>query len=280
MTPSRAQSVSDADRDVRQYLIRIAAMLGGELGDTLTALYVYGSLAAGSYHRERSGIDLIAVVSRKLEATERERLSRLLVRLSDERPMPGDIDVWVLQERYARSFEHPMPYEARYDSAAHERIRRGGIDFSRDETSIDLAARVLDARQRGVTLVGPPAASLFGPVPWHAYISALETEFGLARRAVSDDPVYAILNACRVLHGATTPAMHPLSKDEAALWAMQTVPRMYHSIVNDALALYRGNKSADDVVFLERDIIALREFVRERSQPAFLRASDDGEEEE
>ena len=55
---------------------------------------------------------------------------------------------------------------------------------------------------------------------------------------------------------------------------------MYHSIVNDALQLYRGTKSGDDVVLLERDIIALREYVRERSQAAFARARDTGEEDE
>jgi hypothetical protein len=54
---------------------------------------------------------------------------------------------------------------------------------------------------------------------------------------------------------------------------------MYHSIVNDALQLYRGTKSMDDVVLVERDIIAFREYVRERAQPAFARASDTGEEE-
>jgi predicted nucleotidyltransferase len=98
MRRSRAQSVADADRDLRQYLIRIAGTLGDALGDTLVGLYVYGSLATGSYHRERSDIDLIGVVSRKLDPDERERIARLLVRLSDARPAPGDIEVTVIQE--------------------------------------------------------------------------------------------------------------------------------------------------------------------------------------
>jgi hypothetical protein len=74
--------------------------------------------------------------------------------------------------------------------------------------------------------------------------------------------------------------MRSLNKDEAAVWALQNVPRMYHSVINDALQIYRGTKSSDDVVFLERDVIALREYVRERSRAAFERASDSGEEED
>ncbi len=280
MSRSRPQSVADADRDLRQYLIRIAATLGDKAGDALTGLYVHGSLATGSYHRERSSIDLIAVVSRKLTPHEREGIARVFVRLSDERPVPGDIWITVVQERYARAFEHPMPYEVHYGPAWHERIRRGAVEFARDETSADLAAKVLEVRQRGVTLVGPPPESLFGPVPWHAYVNALEVEFGSARRSVAKQPVYAILGACRVLHGTTTPSMKSLNKDEAGVWALQTVPRMYHSAINDALQLYRGTKSLDDVVLTERDIIALREYVRERSQNAFDRASDTGEDDE
>jgi streptomycin 3"-adenylyltransferase len=280
MNSPRAQSVADADRDLRQYLIRIAGVLGDLLGDKLTGLYVHGSLATGAYHRERSDIDLIGVVSRKLTPHEREAAARTLVQLSDARPVRGDIEVSIVQERYARAFEHPMPYEVHYSSAYHELIRRGRFDYAQDRTNVDLAANIVELRERGVTLVGPPASSLFGFVPWHAYVNALEADFEWARPHVQDEPVYAVLNACRVLHGATTPQMRSLNKDEAGVWALQTVPRMYHSIINDALQLYRGTKSADDVVFMERDIIALREYVRERSQSAFARAGDSGDGEE
>jgi predicted nucleotidyltransferase len=276
---SRGRSVADADRDVRQYLVRIAAVLGDVLGDRLAGLYVHGSLATGAFHRERSDIDLLAVTTAKLSPNLREAVARALVQLSDARPVAGDIEVSVIQECYARAFVHPMPYEVHYTGSLHETIRRRQFDFAQDRTSVELAANIVDARERGVTLYGPPAAAMFGPVPWHAYVNALEADFRSARTHVTDMPVYAVLGACRVLHGATSLNITALNKDEAAVWALQTVPRMYHSIINDALQLYRGTKSLDDVVLTERDIIAFREYVRERSQSAFLRASDTDEEE-
>ncbi len=143
---------------------------------------------------------------------------------------------------------------------------------------MDLAANVVEVRERGVTLLGSPPDTMFGPVPWHAFVNALEADFTWAGDHIEDTPVYAILNACRVLHGATSRAMTALNKDEAALWALQTVPETYHSIVNDALQVYRGAKSIDDVVLSAREIGAFRDYVRERSQPAFERASETGEE--
>lgn len=280
MNAPRAQSVADADRDLRQYLIRIAGALGDLLGDVLAGLYVYGSLATGAYHRERSGRDLLGVVSRKLTPKERESLARTLVRLSDARPTRGDIHVSIVEERCVRSFEHPLPYEVQYTQATHEAIRRGRVDFSQEHTDVNLAANIVEARSRGVTLVGPPPESLLGYVPWHAYVNALEAQLNRGRAQVDGDPAGAVLDACRVLRGATSAAMETANKDEAAVWALATVPRMYHSVVNDALQIYRGSKSEDDVVFAERDIIALREYVRERSQAAFARASDTGDDDE
>jgi predicted nucleotidyltransferase len=276
---TRGRSVADADRDVQQYLVRIAAGLGEVLGDKLAGLYVYGSLATGSFHRERSDIDLLGVTTTKLTPAFREAVARALVRLSDARPLPGDIEVSVIEEQYARAFHHPLPYEVHYSFEWHEKIRRREVDFAEDRTSVDLAANVVEVRERGVTLLGPSPDIMFGPVPWHAYINALEADFHWVRARLSEMPVYAVLSACRILHGTTSGTMNALNKEEAAMWALRTVPRMYHSIINDALQLYRGNKSIEDVVLVERDVVAFREYVRERSQQAFSRASDSGEEE-
>lgn len=276
----RGRSVADADRDVRQYLVRIAAAMGEVLSEKLSGLYIHGSLATGSFHRERSDLDLIAVSNTKLTPGWRETVARALVNLSDARPMKGDIEVNVIQERYARAFEHPLPYEVHYSSRYHEDIRHGRIDFEADRTNVDLAANLMEARERGVTLFGPSPQVMFGPVPWHAYINALEADFNWARPFIAEMPVYAVLSACRILHGTTSRSLSVLNKDEAATWALETVPRMYHSIINDALQLYRGTKSIDDVILIERDIIAFREYVRERSAPAFARASDTGEDDE
>lgn len=268
MNAPRGRNVADADRDVRQFLIRIAGMLGELLGDRLIALYVLGSLATGAFHRERSDLNLLGVVNRPLSDEQRERTARLLVKLSEERPIPGDIDVDVVTEHGAKHFTHPVSYEVRHAKA------------NRKHANATLAARILEVRERGVTLVGPSPDRMFAPVPWHAYIGALQTQLEETRALAERDPVTAVLDACRVLFGSTNPNMHAVSKDEAAVWALRSAPDRYHSTINDALQIYRGTKHFDDVVFAPDEVLAFGEYVRERSQSAFDRAGDNGEEEE
>ncbi|HET7812766.1 MAG TPA: aminoglycoside adenylyltransferase domain-containing protein [Candidatus Baltobacteraceae bacterium] len=276
----RAQSVTDADRDIRQYLIRVAGVLGDTLGERLVGVYVHGSLATGVFRRERSDIDLLAVVRRPMDTAERAALARTIVRLSDARPVQGDIEITVMAERDARSFEYPTPYELQYSAAYHEAFRRGSFDFAAQHVSNQLAVDILETRERGFVLFGPPPADLFAFVPWHAYIASLREDFDWGTRHIIDAPVYSILNACRVLHGVSSLQPSVLNKDEAARWALNEVPIEHQSTILDALNLYRGEKTADDVVLTLPSIEALRAYVLEKARPAFDRATDDGDDDD
>ncbi|MGZ3551744.1 MAG: aminoglycoside adenylyltransferase domain-containing protein [Vulcanimicrobiaceae bacterium] len=275
---SRAQSVTDADHDIQRYLVGIAGNLGDLLGDTLVGVYVHGSLAMGSYHRERSDIDILAVVDGRLHPEMREAVAQLFVRISDMRPTPGDIEATVVQDRYARSYEHPMPFEVHYSSGQRKRITAGESDYTQNPTDLDLAAHITNARERGVRIFGPEPRSVFGPVPWFAYINALEADFNWAGERAKSDPLYAILNACRTLYGATQRDLRVLSKDEAARWALESIPREFEPLVREALDVYRGASRATE--FDAKRVAALREYVHERALPAFDRASDTGDDEE
>ena len=270
---SRPQRVPDADRDILIYLIRIAGTLGELLGDGLAGLYVHGSLAAGTFRRSRSDLNLIGVVDGSLEPSEREAAARTLMRLSDGRPLWGDIDISILQAHHARNFTMPMPVEVRYAKERHEAIRRSQVDYAVPEESVLLASSIVDLRNAGIALVGPPVETVFGPVPWYAYMEALAIYLQRSDRDVTHDPGIAVLAACRVLHGATARGISLADKEWAARFALESSPLQYHGILNDALALYRGIKTPDDVVL---DAGTAREFisyVRTRTGAIFERAS-------
>jgi streptomycin 3"-adenylyltransferase len=272
---SRAQNVTDADSDIQRYLISVAGTIGDFLGEALVGIYVHGSLAMGSFHRETGDADLLVVLRGALHPEMREGLAHVLLRLSDARPMPGDIEVTVIQERHAREYQHPMPFEVHYSSAWRDRIASGEVDYLANDTDLDLAAHVTAVRERGVRLFGPPPRSIFGPVPWFAYINALEADFNWAGERAKRQPAYAILNACRTLHGATQRDVRILSKDEGAQWALQSLPEEFAPLVRQAIDEYRGIPQS--AAFDSARVNALRDYVRVRAQPAFDRANDTGD---
>ncbi len=274
----RGQSIAEADREVRQFVIRVAAVLGEVLQDSLAGIYLHGSLATGSFHRERSDIDFIAVTTRSLTQDERAALARVLVRLSDERPTVRDIELTVITQEHAQHFTHPLPYELHYSDAYHELFRRKRFDFQVQRESRDLAVQLVEARERGVALFGPPPERVFGLVPWYAYIDSLREDFMWAGERAAEMPLYAILNACRILNGVSERGMSVLNKDEAGVWALQATPEQYHPAVRDALLVYRGVKSLDDVIFSQPEIAALRAYVFDRAHSAFERATDTDDE--
>lgn len=268
MNQDRAQHLSDADLDLRKYLVRVAAVLGEVLPDSLAGLYVRGSLAAGTYRRRYSEIALVIVVERALSAAEREDLAGAAVRLAGERPVPGDFLLSVIEERYARSFVDPLPYEMRYALQPH----RGASE--------ELAAELVDVRARGLVLVGPPAAQMFGPVPWYAFINALRERLASAMTGASRHPVEAILDGCSILAATTSNVTALTPPEEAAASALETIPQTHRAMVKDALQVYRGTKSFDDVVFHKREMEEFFAYVAERAQPAFARAGDTGDDDE
>ncbi|MDQ2872323.1 MAG: DUF4111 domain-containing protein [Candidatus Eremiobacteraeota bacterium] len=255
---SRAQNVTDADQDIQRLLVAIAGNLGEFLSDALVGVYVYGSLAMGSFRRERSDLNVLAVVRGKLRPEMREGLERLLLRLSDSRRIAGDIDIVVMQERYAREYEHPIPFEFHYNSSNCD--------------SIEPAACLIGARERGVRLFGPEPRAMFGPVPWFAYMNAVQVAFERAGRCAAKEPVEAVLNACRTLHATTQRDLEVVPKDEAALRLLSILPEPLAPMVREAVNAYRG--APETFAFEIGQVTALRAFVLERARPAFERASD------
>lgn len=243
--PGRAQRWDDCDADVRAWVERIVQALRDELGSTLEGVYLHGSLAAGCYHRPKSDVDLLVVVTERVPEDARRRLGLRLADLSDARPTVGDVELSVVQARHARAFTHPMPFELHYGGDWTGAIRRGEIDFAADRADGDLAAHVTFARARGVALLGPPPRAAFAPVPWSDFVDSVMEDFAwiVEDDHVLESPFYAVLNACRVLQLLTEGEGTVASKDEGALWALAHLPPGHRPIVARALEVYRSSAS-------------------------------------
>lgn len=247
----------DCDPDVQRFVLGIVGALHRELSTELVGIYLHGSLAMGSYYPPKSDVDLLVVVNVRLTVPQRAGLAALLVSLSDERPTVGDIELSVVTQHSARSFEHPLPYEVHFSAMWKERIRRGEVEFAGDGRDPDLAAHVTSVRERGVALLGPNPGEVFAPVPDRDFHDSVMADLAWIVEGdnILETPFYAVLNGCRMLMSRAEPATKVPSKDEAGDWALEHVPDEHRVVVREALDAYR---STDPVTEENRKTAGLR----------------------
>ena len=103
----------------------------------------------------------------------------------------------------------------------------------------DLAAHFTVIRKAGITLCGKEISDVFGEVPREAYLDSIMGDVEDAQRDILEDPVYIILNVCRVI--AFIKEGLVLSKEQGGKWGMRNLPETYRLIIRKALKSYRGN---------------------------------------
>lgn len=240
----RPQSWHNVDADLRGFVEEAVGVVRSQLESFgYVGTYLHGSLAMGCFYRPKSDIDLLFVVEDKLTPDARRGIASALCQVSDQRPILGDVEASVLRRKHAQHFSHPLPFEVHYSETWKPRIERGEIDYAVDRQDSDLAAHCAVTRRRGIRIDGPPIADVFGDVPIKAYRTAVIDDL---RWIVEDDhllstPFYGVLNCCRCLAQASTGWSEPLSKEEAAVWALDHLPARHGPIIRQALTCYRSS---------------------------------------
>ncbi len=210
----------------------------------LVGVYLHGSLAMGCLNPDRSDLDLLVVSQAGLSQAERRGLAVLALEAS-RNPLP--LEFSVVQRAALAHWRHPAPYEFHFsedwrDRMAAELATGGGQMGDGERLDHDLAAHVTITRHRGIGLYGEPVAAVIPNVPRADYVDSILRDFDWARERIADNPVYAVLNFCRIygylLNGQIS------SKDEAGQWALYDLPEIYRPLMQNALAVYRGQVAA------------------------------------
>lgn len=247
--------------DVRRFLIRVAAEIGEALGDCLSGIYVHGSLATGSFVRSASDLDFLVLVEGPLTGARLRALEQTLRNLEASRPVPGALEVTVLQRRYALHYEHPAKAELQFNS-------RPAL----------IAAQLVHARQHAVRLTGARPEDAIGVLPWHAFMQSVLDDFDAHAKPGTQNAA-VILNACRTLHDATVKQVTVLDKFSAAQWALERVPERFKPII---AAAAQARQAGVDAGVPRAEIEEFRAYVRAQADPAFQKVLDvdeDGEDE-
>lgn len=230
--------------ELNEILSAIAQAYKAALGRRLTGIYLHGSIAFDCFHWRKSDIDFLAVVREPLSQAQKEALIGALLRLAPGAPPKGFEMSAVLLEN-CRHFVYPTPFELHFSKAHMERAREDLSEYCRamNGTDADLAAHFTVVRQAGIVLCGSPIADVFGDVPREAYLASIRADVQDAEDEINRDPVYIILNLCRVL--AYMDSNLVLSKEKGGLWGTAHLPGQFVPVVQEALDCYRSEKEME-----------------------------------
>jgi len=237
-------------------LSRITEAARDILGEALTGVYLHGSLAMGCFNPEKSDIDLILVINGEMTDRQKRWFMEVVEELNAQAPKKG-LELSVVREEVCRNFVYPTPFELHFSPAHLKWWQDEPEDYIRrmKGTDPDLAAHFTILRKYGVVLTGASLEDVFGEVPREAYLDSIRRDVENAPEDVLADPVYVLLNLCRV--AAYVEENLVLSKRQGGEWGLEHLPEKYHPLIRDALNAYRTD------VVMKPDITMAREFCGE-----------------
>ena len=203
------------------------------LKDNLVGIYLHGSLAMGCF-TEKSDIDILVLVNNPLELRIKRLITDKLLMLQD---LPGKgIEMSVVLGRYAKEFQYPTPFEVHYSDLFKEQYIKDSNFICGNGVDRDLAAHMTMVYHRGICLYGKEIREAFVEVPRKYYIDSLLHDLTGVRAGISKDPVYYILNLCRVLYYLQENCI--ASKKEAGDWGLEILPGKYKEIIKNSVGIY------------------------------------------
>lgn len=205
----------------------------------LAGIYVHGSLAFGCFNWDKSDIDFIIVTRQPPSLSEKETLIKDFLKIDRACP-PKGLEMSVVLEEYCRNFHYPTPFELHFSNAHKQACYDdlSGYCAHMNGTDRDLAAHFTVIKHCGIPLYGEPADTVFGTVPKENYLDSIKNDIKHASDEIAEDPIYIILNLCRVLAYIKDSAV--LSKQQGADWGLPRLPARYAELIRRAERSYSG----------------------------------------
>ncbi len=208
----------DAHPDVAAVIRALQDGIPRVLRDTLVGLYLTGSLSYGGFEYASSDIDFLALCHQRPTADEIAALAALHRDIASAAPRWAErIEGSYIWESMLASLEppsEPRPY-----------VNGGAMWSPEPRYGQEWTLNLFVLHERGVALVGPPAAEVFPRVSAarmrQASLRSLHEEWEplLTDDSLLDDPhhqTYITLTLCRILH--TQQVEGVASKPDAAHW--------------------------------------------------------------
>lgn len=210
-------------------------------GNKLLGIYLHGSMVMGCFNPKKSDIDLLIVVDKSLSNEEKSDFMENVIALNEKAPAKG-IEMSIVLREHCASFLYPTPFELHFSSMHLDWYKSNSSDYIEKMKGVDpdLAAHFVITKNRGIILYGEAINEVFGEIPEEAYLDSIRQDISEAKTQLMDNPVYYILNLCRV--DAFIRDHLILSKKEGGEWGLKNLDSKYQELIKEALACYSSEK--------------------------------------
>jgi Domain of unknown function (DUF4111) len=258
MTGPERGAGARVDPALDAYLRKVAASLARALGPGLVGLYLHGSGALGGWSAERSDVDLLGVVARRLGRRARQAAAARLLHPALACPAERGLELSLVTAAVAAAPPPRPPFELHVRTAPPAPTSHLGGPGA---TDADLLLHLAVCRRAGVVVSGPPPAEVLAEPPraWLLERAAEELRWTLRHGSFAD----RVLNACRAWRLLADDEL--CSKLAGGEWAR---PRADPALVDAALAAQRGlapmPDAAADLAAADRFVAAVLDRFRDR----------------
>ena len=221
-----------------EQLGQLVGVVRDALGEWIVGAYLHGSAVLGGV-RPRSDIDVLAVSSRSTTAAEKRLLvERLIAITGTTNPgPPWTVELTIVVASEVKPWRYPPRLDFQYGEWLRRAFREGNY-APWPEHDPDLALLITVALQGDRPLLGPRPAEVFDPVPPTDVVRAmLDGLNGLLGRLPTDTR-NVLLTLARIQCTQATGEIR--SKDRAADWTIERLPRQDRPVLARARAIYLG----------------------------------------
>lgn len=212
------------------------------LKENLVGIYVHGSIAMCCFNWNKSDIDFLVVVNKKISYETKKMLMDYTIELSKQAP-PKGLEMSVILKEDCMNFKYPTAFELHFSNMHIGWYQRDSDDYcnSMKGKDKDLAAHFTIVKHAGVVLCGEPISEVFGDVPQEDYLDSIRCDIKDCKNEIFTNPTYIVLNLCRVVAYIKDDLI--LSKEQGGKWGIENLDSIFTEVIMRALHSYHTNET-------------------------------------
>ena len=234
----------EAPKGIKEFLTTFVEENKDILNKKMLGVYLYGSLAMGTFNPVSSDVDLQVVIEKGLDAVERNKLLEKTTNALSKIPN-RKVGIGFVTMETLTNFNYPPIQEFHISGTFSE-----GLQSEEAKPSESMVTHLATIKKRGLCLWGKSIQEIIPDISDNVYLKSIIPNFYWSYNLVSrgEDigvcrvPNYAVLNCCRVLNFIKTKTI--TSKVEGGEWGLENLPSEYRELIQQALNEYKETGSS------------------------------------